>query len=186
MAIQSLSLGLILITSIEGNLSWLDYPGFEVWRFVNLIIFVGAALYLHHRFGKPIAQALRMRRERIKVELENARKARAEAQRRMAEVESRLKNMETEIAKLRALAASEAEAERARILRSTEIEMEKLREQGGREIASATKAAQVELRRFAASQSVKLAETLIRRDMNEADDARIIRMNIEELGGSRN
>lgn len=186
MAIQGLSFGLMLMVGIEGSGSWLDYPGFEAWRFVNLIIFVGAALYLHHRFGKPIAQALRMRRERIRVELETARIARDEAQARMAEVESRLKNMELEVANLRALAASEAEAERARILRATEIEMEKLREQGGREIASATKAAQLELRRFAASQSVKLAETLIRKDMSAAEDAKIIRMNIEELGGSRN
>lgn len=186
MAIFVLSSGLKLMTNIEGDVSWLDYPGFELWRFVNLIIFVGAALYLHHRFGKPIAEALKMRRERIRVELESARKARDEAQARMAEVETRLENMETEVANLRALAASEAEAERTRILRSTEIEMEKLREQGGREIASATKAAQLELRRFAASQSVKLAETLIRKDMSAADDARIIRMNIDELGGSRN
>ena len=186
MGIHGLSFGVMLMIGMEGSPSWLDYPGFEAWRFVNLIIFVGAALYLHHRFGKPIAQALRMRRERIRVELETARIARDEAKARMAEVESRLNTMETEVANLRALAASEAEAERARILRATEIEMEKLREQGAREIASATKAAQLELRRFAASQSVKLAETLIRKDMSAAEDAKIIRMNIEELGGSRN
>jgi F0F1-type ATP synthase membrane subunit b/b' len=39
------------------------------------------------------------------------------------------------------------------------------------------------LRRYAAEQSVHLAEEIVRREMRPEDDARLIANNIEELGG---
>ena len=174
------------LVQLEGSFSWLDYPGFEAWRFFNLFLFIAGALYLHHRFGKPIAEALRMRRQKIKSELAHARSERDEARRRLAEVETRLKDIETEVSRIREQALSEAEAERRRILASTELEMDKLREQGRREIQSATKTAQAELRRFVAGQSVQLAEVLIQKNLSAVDDARLIQRNIDEIGGREN
>ena len=174
------------IVGIEGSFSWLDYPGFEAWRFFNLFLFIAGALYLHRRFGKPIGEALRMRRQKIKSELAHARNQRDEASRRLAEVETRLKDIEMEVSRIREQALAEAVAERQRILASTELEMEKLREQGRREIQSATKTAQAELRRFVAGQSVQLAEVLIQKNLSAADDGRLIQRNIDEIGGREN
>ena len=183
-ALDAKYLGAIL--GLEGSFSWLDYPGFEAWRFFNLFLFIAGALYLHHRFGKPIAEALRMRRQKIKSELQHARNERDEARKRLAEVESRLKEIEMEVSRIREQALSEAEGERRRILASTELEMEKLREQGRREIQSATKTAQAELRRFVAHQSVQLAEALVQEKLSAVDDARLIQRNIEGMGGRVN
>jgi len=174
------------IVGLEGSFSWLDYPGFEAWRFFNLFLFVAGALYLHQRFGKPIGEALRLRRQKIKSELEHARNERDQARRRLAEVETRLKDIELEVSRIREQALSEAEAERRRILASTELEMEKLREQGRREIQSATKTAQAELRRFVAGQSVQFAEVLIQKNLSAMDDARLIQRNIDDIGGREN
>ena len=62
--------------------------------------------------------------------------------------------------------------------------MLRLSEQAAREIESAGKAAKKELRRYAAEQSVRLAEEIVRREMKPEDDARLIASNIEELGGA--
>ena len=78
-----------------------------------------------------------------------------------------------------------AQEERKRIRQSTEEETRKLREQAQREIESAGKAARQELREFAAEQSVRLAEEMIRRDIKPEDDARLVSLRVEELGGVR-
>ncbi len=61
--------------------------------------------------------------------------------------------------------------------------MRKLREQARREIESAAKAARAGLREYAAEQSVRLAEEMIRRDMRPEDDERLVRGYVDELGG---
>lgn len=170
------------VLSVIEDPPWWNYPGFELWRVVNLAIFILAALYLHHRFGRPLSEALRSRRERIKQELETARAERDLALKKLAEVETRLQGLDAEVSAIRAQANAEAEAEKSRISAATEIEMEKLRQHAQREIESATKAAKQELREFAAKQSVILAETAIRQEIRPDDDARLIGMNVEQLG----
>ena len=60
-----------------------------------------------------------------------------------------------------------------------------LSEQAQREIEGASKAARAELRAYAAEQSVRLAEELIRREIRPEDDARLMNGYVEELGGIR-
>jgi F0F1-type ATP synthase membrane subunit b/b' len=114
-----------------------------------------------------------------------AQNQRDEAVKKLAEVDSRLAGVESEAASIWAKAKAEAEAEGARILQDAEAEMLKLREQSQREIESAGKVARQALRRFAAQQSVKLAEEVIQREIQPEDDARLIRLSVERLGRSR-
>ena len=162
--------------------SWLNYPGLELWKFVNLALFVGAILYLHRRFGRPLSEALRLRRERIKRELEKAREEETQAVKKLAEVDARLKLLDSETSAIRAQTELEAESEQGRIKRATEAEITKLRQQAQREIESAAKAAVHELRRFAAEQSVAVAREAIQRDIRGEDDSRLIRVSVEQLG----
>ena len=158
---------------------WWNYPGVELWKFLNLFIFIALGVYL---FRQPLSDALRSRRERIKRDLLRAQQERDDALAQLAEVESRVARLDAEVAIIRERSKSEADAERERIKRSTEAEMTKLREQAQREIDSAGKAARQELRQFAAGQSVRLAEELIRREIRPEDDARLIGLNVEEFG----
>lgn len=158
---------------------WWDYPGLEFWKFLNLIIFVVVMIYL---VRKPLTNALRARREGIRQDLQKAKAERDEALAKLAEVDARLARLDSEVAGIWEKAKAEAEAERERIKRETEAEMLKLREQTQREIEGAGKVARQKLRRFAAQQSVKLAEEIIRRDIRPEDDARLMRLNVEELG----
>ena len=161
---------------------WLNYPGFEAWKFVNLFIFVGALVYILRR---PLGEALRARREGIRRDLMRAQEERNAALAKLEEVEARLARLDAEVAAVREQAEREAVEERERIKRSTEDDMRKLGDQAQREIESAGKAARQELREYAAEQSVRLAEEMIRREMRPEDDARLVNLHVEELGGVR-
>jgi F-type H+-transporting ATPase subunit b len=162
---------------------YLDYPGFEAWKFLNLAIFVTAlVIALHKFFG--LQQLFRDRKETIRRELARAQEERDAALAKLKEVEERLGRLDSEIALIQERSKREAEEERERIARSAETEIARLSEQAQREIENAGKAARKDLRRYTAEQSVQLAEQLIQREMRPDDDLRLITRNIEELGGA--
>ena len=158
---------------------WWDYPGLELWKFLNLLLFAAVMVYILKR---PLTDAFRARRETIRRDLFKAQEERDRALASFAEVQSRLARLGSEVAAIHEHSRSEARGERERIARDTELEMLKLREQAQREIVSAGKMASHELRRLAAHQSVKLAEEIIRREIGPEDDAKLIDMNVEQLG----
>lgn len=169
---------------LDGAPRWWDYPGFELWKFVNLFIFVSVMVYILVRWAR-LGEAFRTRREGIKRELEKARTERDAALAKLKEVEDRLTGLNDQLANIRERSQQEAAEERERISRSTQDEISKLTAQAQRDIENAAKAAKSELRRFTAEQSVRMAEELIKREMRPEDDVRLIGRNIEEMGAAR-
>ncbi|MBC8028735.1 MAG: ATP synthase F0 subunit B [Pyrinomonadaceae bacterium] len=161
---------------------WANYPGWELWKFFNLILFIVFAMLLHRRYGRPIREKLRLRGEAIKRDLQTARDERDQALAKLAEVEARFSNLDSEISAIKEKSALEAAAEKARLLSATETEIAKMREQAKREIESAGQAAKHELRRFAAQESVRRAEQILETEIRPEDDARLINLNVQELG----
>lgn len=168
--------------SDAGVYPWWNYPGLELWKFVNLAIFIACGLYLHRRFGRPIREALRARSEGIKRELQRAREERDQALAKLADIQARFEKLDAEVAAVKEKAKAEAEAEKARLTAATESEIAKLREQATREIESAGKAARHELRRFAAAESVRIAEEILEKEIRPEDDARLTSLTVNELG----
>jgi F-type H+-transporting ATPase subunit b len=160
---------------------WWDYPGLELWKFFNLAVFLGAAIFL---LRKPVSNMFWARGEAIMRELEQARKERDEALAKLAEVEARLGRVDEEASLIQQQARVEAENEAARIARETESEMKRLQDQARREIEAAAKVARHELRAFAAEQSAGLAEEILKREMGPDDDSRLVRLSVDQLGGS--
>lgn len=173
-----------LFSLIEGSFWpwWTNYPGLELWKFFNLFLFIGVAWFLHRRFGRPIREALRQRGEAIKRDLETARAERDQALARLAEVEARFAGLDAEVLTIKEKAKLEADAETARLQAATDAEIAKVREQAKREIESAGQVARHELRRFAAQESVKRAEQILEREIRAEDDARLVTLNVDELG----
>jgi F-type H+-transporting ATPase subunit b len=167
----------------EGSPSWWNYPGLELWKFLNLLAFVLVAIYILRR---PLSDAFKGRRERIRQELKKAQEERDRALAELHEIEARLARLDEEVASIRRQAEAEASAERERLSRETTTELAKLKEVAQRDIESAGKAARQELREFAAQQSLRLAEEAIRREIRPDDDARLIHAGVEQLGGSKN
>ncbi len=171
-------------TFLAGEYPWWNYPSLEAWKFLNLIVLVLVAWYLHRRFGRPLAEALRTRREGIKLELEKAKAERDLAYAKLAEVETRFEKLDAEVASIRERSKAEAEAESRRLESATEQELARIRENATRELENAGKQAKQELRKFAAQESVRLAEGILAREIKPEDDARLTTLNLQELGRS--
>jgi F0F1-type ATP synthase membrane subunit b/b' len=173
---------LIFILSSDSP-PWWDYPGFELWKFVNLALFVGLMVLV--LIKADIRGAFRARGETIKAELEKARTERDAALAKLKEVEERLAGMSDQVASINQRSKTEVEQERKRIAQTTQEEVAKLTAQAQRDIENAAKVAKNELRNFAAEQSIRMAEELIRRDIRPEDDARLMMHNVEEMGAAR-
>lgn len=160
--------------------TYFNYPGFELWRFLNLAIFVGIMVYL---LKKPLSEAFKAKRETIRAELIKAEAERQAALAQLTATEAKLARLDAEAETIRQRAAQEAVAEKTRINQQTEFEIAKLREQAESEIERTGKQIKTELRRFSAEESIRLAEEKIRREINPEKDARLVRANIESIGG---
>ncbi len=160
--------------------TYFNYPGFELWRFLNLGIFVAIMIYL---LRKPLTNAFKAKRETIRAELIKAEEERQAALAQLTATEAKLSRLEMEAAEVVEHARQEAAAEKARIAGQTEFEISKLREQAGSEIERESKLANLKLRRFSAEESIRLAEEKIKKQINAQNDARLIKAGIESIGG---
>ena len=169
---------MLLLLIPEWFETYFNYPGLEVWKFLNLAIFTGVGIFV---LRKPISQALATRRGAIQQELITAQQEREQAQARVLEADNMLSRLDDEVRTVEAQAREEAQSERQRIATSTEREIQKLKQQANREIEAAGKLARKQLRQFLAEKSVQLARESIRTQMRPEDDAALIRESIGEL-----
>src|SRR5256885_5745056 len=102
---------------------WLNYPGLELWKFLNLAVFIGVGVFL---LRDRIREALRARGDRIRGELLEAEEQKKEALKLLEEAEGLLARLDTDIAEIRQHAKTEAASERQRLAESTANEIEKL------------------------------------------------------------
>jgi len=160
--------------------AYFNYPGFELWRFLNLAIFVAIMIYL---LKKPLGEAFKAKRETIRAELIKAEAERQAALAQLTATEAKLARLDTEAEMIRQRAAQEADAEKTRINEQSEFEISKLREQANNEIERTGKQIKIELRRFSAEESIRLAEEKIRREINPEKDAQLVKANIQSIGG---
>jgi F-type H+-transporting ATPase subunit b len=158
--------------------TWLNYPGLEGWKFINLAVFITAGIIILRR---PLRDALVARQERIRLQLAEAEKERDAAQARLTEAEAMVARIDTDVATLRAQAKNEAQMERRRLSEATDKEIEKMRTQAEREIETAGKVARKELQKFLAHRSVELAREAVRTQIRPDDDSRLIQEGIGQL-----
>jgi F-type H+-transporting ATPase subunit b len=159
---------------------YLNYPGFEAWKFINLAIFLAVLTYL---LKKPLSEAFKTKREQIRAELIRAEQERRAAEARLIETESKLARLEAEKENVLTKAGREAEMEKQRIVEQTEFEITKLREQAENEISRTAQQARHELRKLSAEETIRLAEEMIKQGMTPQADARLVRGNIQSIGG---
>lgn len=162
---------------------YLNYPGFEAWRFINLAIFIAIIAYVFKKYG--ILDRFRARRDEIRAALLRAEKEKEAAMKRLQEVEQRLAGLENERNKILAEARAEAEAERVRLLREAEEEVKRINNQAGIEISRLRQQMRAEIKRFAAEESIRLAEVKLSDRVNEEVDKKLVHRAAAAIGGSR-
>jgi len=129
-----------------------------LWGWVNFLLLAGGLGYVIKKNAGPY---FAQRSQQIRKGMDDADRARAEAEAKMAEVDRRLANLAADIEKLRREAHEEGRAEAHRIRLEAAAEMAKIQNRTVEEIAAAGKAARLDLRRYSAGLALSLAETKI-------------------------
>jgi F-type H+-transporting ATPase subunit b len=149
-----------------------------LFKTINFALLAGALIYLCR---KPLGEFFARRTALIRQELEDGRKALESAQAQLQAVEEKLSRLQSEIAEFRASAEREMEAERQRLRQAAREEAAKILEATRAQIEASTRAGKLELRVYAASQAVQLAEQLIRQRLDEPTRQRLFGRFVAEL-----
>ncbi|CAN5191160.1 ATP synthase subunit B [soil metagenome] len=157
-----------------------NIPGFELWKFINLAIFIAIITYL---VRKPLSEAFKARREQIRSELIRAEAEKQAALERLAETEAKLERLKDEKDAIVQNAKEEAAAEKKRLAEYTKAEIDRLTRQREGDLDRLEKQTYAGLRRFSAEESIRLAEEKLRSKIDRDQDARLVKASIHEIGG---
>ncbi len=142
-----------------------------VGKIVNFAILVGTLVYL---LRGPVSGYLASRRAQVRADLDAAEAMKRSAAAQIAEMDAKLKALPGELEELRARGQAEIAAEEARIRELADTERVRLVEQARREIEQQVRMAQRALVEHAADLAVSVAETRIKRDITNDDQARLV------------
>lgn len=144
---------------------------------LNFLIVVGAIWLLAR---KALPATFRARTQAIRQQIEEARVASQEANRRLSDIEGRLARLDSEIHAMRTEAEREAASEEQRMHASAEADRRKILVNAEQEIAAAAKLARRELKAFAAELAVNLAER--RLHIDPQTDQALVNEFVRQLG----
>ena len=147
----------------------------SIWAFVGkLVNFALLAGVLVHYLRAPIAGYLASRKSQVRSDLESAERLKTSAAAQIVELDARLKALPAEIEALKARGRAEISAEEQRIREVADAERARLLDQARREIDQQMRVAHRELVEHAASLAVSTAETRIKEQITDADQARLV------------
>jgi F-type H+-transporting ATPase subunit b len=130
---------------------------------LNFAIIVVVVFWAVRKF---VPGMLRDRSASIQRALEEARAASQDANRRLADIENRLRQLDVEIGRMQATAEKEADAEEGRIQKAAEEDIRKVVLAAEQEIVAAAKQARRELATHTADLAIALARQQINVDSN--------------------
>jgi F0F1-type ATP synthase membrane subunit b/b' len=164
-----------------GGIKWLGDgflggPG-EDGRTGFLIILINFAvlmLVLNKLLFRNLTRANAEKSDSIRLELERATKARAEAEALVQEYDTKLSALEVEVASIRATAIASAEAERKRIIAAAERAAEGIKQAATRAAEREAARVRAEIEREIATQALDRAETAIRSSFGATDQRRLV------------
>ena len=155
----------------------------EIFKWINFAIVVGALLWV---CLKKAPGFFRGRAEAISSAITKAGSTKAAADAQLREAETKLANLDKEVAELRAFAEREAAAEVGRIRTATRSDLEKIGVAAKAEIEAAERAARLELKALAAMLAVDGAEALLVKQLNARAQAGLISNFVKTLEGMPN
>jgi F-type H+-transporting ATPase subunit b len=123
---------------------------------------------------KPLMAKMEERTEAIRKSLEEAKAARADAERERVEHAEKLQAAYAEAQAIRATALKEAAEEQRRLVEAARGEATRLVESARSELAQDVRRARQELRQEVSDLAITVAERLIRKSLREEDHRRIV------------
>jgi F-type H+-transporting ATPase subunit b len=155
----------------------------EIFKWINFAIVAGVIVWV---FGKLLPPVFRKKAEAISSAIANATNAKAAADAQLREAETRLANLQKEVAELRVYAEKEAAAEVERLRAATQSDAQKIAAAAKSEIEAAERAARLELKALAANLAVDGAETLLVKQLTPKAQESLISNFVKSLEGRPN
>jgi len=155
----------------------------EIFKWINFAIVAGVIVWV---FGKKLPPVFRKRAEAVSSAITKATAAKASADAQLREAETRLANLQKEVAELRAYAEKEAAAEVERLRAATQSDIQKIAVAAKAEIEAAERAARLELKALAANLAVDGAETLLVKQLTPKGQESLISNFVKSLEGRPN
>ncbi len=155
----------------------------EIFKWINFAIVASVIVWV---FGKLLPPVFRKRAEAVSSAITNATNAKAAADAQLRDAESRLANLQKEVAELRALAEMEAAAEVERLRAATQSDAQKIAAAAKAEIEATERAARLELKALAANLAVDGAETLLAKQLTPKAQESLISNFVKTLEGRPN
>jgi F-type H+-transporting ATPase subunit b len=149
------------------GLNWDDF----IPRTINFVILLAALFFI---LRKPLGTALKGRVEGIKEELAELEAKREEARREFALIEKRLADTVGERDAILEEFRQQGEREYEKILANAKLLAERIKSQAQFTIEQETAMAKAELRKEVAELSANVAEDLLKQNINDEDQARLV------------
>ena len=155
----------------------------NLFKWINFALVAGFIVWLCLKRGPGF---FGRRADAISSEIQTSTEAKNQAEQLLRDAETKLENLEKEVADLRASARRESAAEAERIRNLTVTDEQKIAEAGKAEIDAAERAARLELKAFAANLAVNGAESLLQQQLTPAAQEQLINNFVKTLDGRPN
>jgi F-type H+-transporting ATPase subunit b len=155
----------------------------EIFKWINFAIVAGVILWF---FGKVLPAKFRANAETISSAITKATAAKAAADAQLREAETKLANLQKEVAELRALSERESAGEVERIRAATQSDAKKISAAASAEIEAAERAARLELKAIAAKLAIDGAESLLAKQLTPAAQESLVNNFVKSLEGRPN
>jgi F-type H+-transporting ATPase subunit b len=168
-----------LIHAAAGTPFYLDS---KFWVLVPLVLFL--ALIAYKGAFKAMGKSLDDRADKIKAELDEARRLREEAQQLLASYHRKQKEAEEQAEEIVKQARSDAENMAVQARKDLTERLERRAAQAEAKIANAEAQAMSEVKAKAADLAMDTAETLLRTKMTAAEKSKLIKDGISQMGAT--
>jgi F-type H+-transporting ATPase subunit b len=155
----------------------------EVFKWINFAIVAGFILWLCLKKAPAFFSG---RASAISSAITTATAAKAAADAQLREAETKLANLQKEVAELRTFAARESATEVERLRAATQNDAQKIAAAAKAEIEAAERTARLELKALAANLAVDGAESLLAKQLNPQAQESLISNFVKSLEGSPN
>ena len=156
-----------------------DSPTGLIFRWLNFLIVFGGIAYLIAKQGPAFFQG---NAKEISASIAEATAVKAEADRELRIVETRIARLDQDVAEVREEARRNWAVESERLRASGLAEIEKINLAAQQELAASERAAQHEVREIAASLAVERAAALVSSKMNVEIRAKMFQSFLGEIG----
>ena len=155
----------------------------NLFKWINFTLVAGVIVWWcvtrgSRKFGR--------RADAISADIQKSTEAKKKAEQHLLDAETKLQNLEKEVADLRATAQRESAAEADRIRDLTVTDEQKIAEAGKAEVVAAERAARLELKALAANLAVSGAESLLVKQLTPAAQEALINNFVKTLDGRPN